>query len=250
MQDKVSSINSLLPRHYSGLASVFFYGALVIALLYFLALQLLSFTHGHGRDFRFVRDLLLTEEVGGYSVEITRWTGDITVSIAVDRRGVSSDVRDVLEQISPLIAPLGINLIDEGEGDIKLYVPDSNWVKKELSPVGGRNLRRYSGYFDLTQADDGSISKGRIIVNPDVPKPDIKKVLVHEFAHALGLTAHSKIFPDSVLYQNRPRFLLADELAPVDRKLIRFLYRYLEPGDDEELVREIFDLYWYSISSE
>jgi len=34
-------------------------------------------------------------------------------------------------------------------------------------------------------------------------------------------------------------------VAAIDKKLLIFLYKYLEPGDDEATVRRKFDAHWH-----
>ena len=71
-----------------------------------------------------------------------------------------------------------------------------------------------------------------------------RATIAQELYHTLGPVNDSPYFPASVLFEDGETASSAIELALVDRKLLKFLYMYLEPGDKHHERRDAFDKYW------
>ena len=71
-----------------------------------------------------------------------------------------------------------------------------------------------------------------------------RATIAQELYHTLGPVNDSPYFPASVLFEDGETASSAIELALVDRKLLKFLYMYLEPGDQHHERRDAFDKYW------
>ncbi|MDP6121304.1 MAG: DUF2927 domain-containing protein [Rhodospirillales bacterium] len=73
-------------------------------------------------------------------------------------------------------------------------------------------------------------------------------MVLEKLTQALGPINDTTIYPDGILYENFDNVKTIVELSPLDKKLLRFLYTHLNPGDREEDVRRAFEKYWDTIN--
>ena len=70
-----------------------------------------------------------------------------------------------------------------------------------------------------------------VLINKSLLIHGRSATIAQELYHTLGPVNDSPYFPASVLFEDSETASSAIELALVDRELLKFLYTYLEPGD-------------------
>ena len=75
-------------------------------------------------------------------------------------------------------------------------------------------------------------------------REEIRSILFEEIFQALGPLNDTAIYQDSLLFETEDYAPMHKTLSPRDKKLLRFLYLHLKPGDGEEEVRKAFDQHW------
>ena len=113
-----------------------------------------------------------------------------------------------------------------------------------LEYVGG-NDGQLMIWFD----DHARATAGLVLIGSDIDLDRRRATIAQELTQVLGPLNDSFEFPESVMYESGKNPSTAMELAPIDRRLLRFLYRHLKPGDDVHAVRTAFDMYWDSVPS-
>jgi hypothetical protein len=95
----------------------------------------------------------------------------------------------------------------------------------------------FSGICAPRFGADRVIHSATIVVASDLPAPDRSRVILHELAHALGLTGHSKRYPQSLLYATIGRNA---GVLEQDRFALQTLYHTdMHPGMDAAQARSI-----------
>ena len=118
------------------------------------------------------------------------------------------------------------------------------------------NFAKISAKYDFQIVDGGVGFAGMIVdhrnharmalvlIDESLPVHERRATIAQELYHTLGPVNDSPYFPASVLFEDGETASSAIELALVDRKLIKFLYTYLERGDQQHKMRDTFDKYW------
>lgn len=100
------------------------------------------------------------------------------------------------------------------------------------------------GYGFLKISDDWSLKRAAVWASVDYEQKEIRSILPEEIFQALGPANDSAIYPDSLLFETEDYAPMHKTLSARDKKLLRFLYLHLNPGDGEEEVHRAFDNYW------
>ena len=95
---------------------------------------------------------------------------------------------------------------------------------------------------------DGRLSIARILVLRYLPQGDKWGAILHELSHAMGITGHTDRYLSSLFYKDFKGGAFSDGFSYEDRKLLEFLYRRVQPGARETVVRAAFDKHWVTRS--
>ena len=199
------------------------------------------------RDWAYVSNVI----VGNLSV--ARWHGDVVVLADVTSPERLDWVRFWVGQYQEILAEFGIMLtvrqLVPGQGPQPM---ESNTVtivttSKEDYVTFMESLNLERNYEESTGTTmwlnnklGGQAVMLAIFRNTVDPH---EEVIVHEMAHAIGLTGGHTVRSTSVVHEASN----ATRLAPIDRKAIRFLYGFLWYGAGPEEVRAAFDAHWRHI---
>ena len=86
-----------------------------------------------------------------------------------------------------------------------------------------------------------------VLVDEGLKQDLFKSVLLEEVFQSLGVTNDQALAEESLIYESKQSMTTWSDLAIIDKKVLIFLYKYLEPGDDEATVRRKFDAHWHEI---
>lgn len=104
------------------------------------------------------------------------------------------------------------------------------------------------GYTDRRWLEGNRIRGAMVVLRQGRPDYERYATLLHEVGHALGLGhVPDHLSFSSVMGPEAKRYGEHREYTPLDRKVIRFTYRYLKPGDRLPEVRLAYRQYWSTI---
>ena len=204
---------------------------------------------------RFVDDVLLGTTAPEQEEVITRWTRSPTVSLFIPagedaRKRDEKLFRSVVREINDVLGNTGYELRYIGKNkkpsDIIFVVSsqdDFRFYAKNLSVVDEEYLASIENSLDYSTVylnDDYSIAKAIVVVSAETPMRHRRAVMLYELLQALGFHKSSPACPLSISYRKDGQTVTGEQLAIVDREVLRFLYSQLQPGDTWVPVWEAF----------
>lgn len=209
-----------------------------------------------------VAAMLLSER----RVRVTRWVGAHYVDL---RGGTEEEARSLdafLAEVNDVVAGSGVTFTRLAPG--ALAPPDfaSSMITIRIAPRGewdsllGANLeaefgvsKTTRGYAWYDQVDARGVAKrATLLVDPDQFVEDAEerarermRTIAHELAHVFGIRSHNPFDKESVLYAGATgQRSTAVMLSDTDRRLLRFLYLHVRPGDGPDEIRRAFYAHW------
>lgn len=203
-------------------------------------------------DWEYVRTVLLFSEHGRRIGYIERWTRPPLVAVSSTDEKYLSMVRSAIGQLNTVLAGTKMSLsLVWNEADILIYfVP-----RTRMQETGGRydcrelTPRTYA-FACMYGKDQGKIDFAVIVHPTDDNGIDLATSVMEELTQVLGPANDTRdaLFVESLFFEpERLQPLRYKTLSPHDKKLLRFLYTHLKPGDREPEVRAAFDRYWDTI---
>ena len=195
-----------------------------------------------------VREVLLAAEHGVTNWRVQKWAESPGYLIMGGSDGDAAVAREVIGEINEVLDGTAIEL---GETDIEnalirlVFAP-----RDDFGRVAAENGFGYAdggvGYTATWADQRNQIRAALVIVATDLGETERRATIVQEICHALGLLGHAPYFPASALYRNGQESSSATELAPIDRRLLRFLYANVWSGSREGVLHWAFDKYWHA----
>lgn len=203
-------------------------------------------------DWQYLRQVLLSSEYRHTEQIVTRWEESPTYWALV-RPTHQELVTHTVSEINGALNPTGfqINLVFERPRHFQGFImiePEKPFLELQKTAqcdVPGIELRGFACTTYLP--DSGKLSKAIVIALEELPPDELKGVLIEEVYQSLGVSNDHDIYRNSINYEDERGPSLMIELGTIDKKTLVFLYKYLEPGDDEMAVKAKFEKYWSSI---
>ena len=199
----------------------------------------------------FVGDVLTKTEyevTGGGRV--VRWKEAPTLSVFGDQDRHQPVVAQTLREINRAM-PKNLQvsqLDDEDEAAlIKLYFIKLDAFQEIAKQNGFDAVAGNRGLFYITWDRDFEIKSSVVLIAEDkLSGRSLSHFVLEEVVQSMGLGGDSKRFPKSVFYENPIlfRYGTATRLAPIDRKLIHFLYTHVAAGSVPIEVGQLFEKHW------
>lgn len=224
-----------------------------IGILAFLAASyLLSLDDYRGRqkykEWRFVREVLLYSKSGKRMERLTRWTLSPKIDFASNNEKDQALFNDVVSELNAVLAGTGYQLIVGYPGpwapNILAMVGKESLIPEIAGIMGCEGQGDARGYLCIRFREDRSLKRAAVWASEDYDQEEIRSILLEEIFQALGPSNDSAIYQDSLLFETEDYAPMYKTLSPRDKKLLRFLYTHLKPGDEEEEVRKAFDQHW------
>jgi len=190
------------------------------------------------------KQVALGTEYGGGAKVVARFEQAPSLSVM---QGSAAD-RVYLDELIPVLnQELGeqaIQVVADADDSAAIqvhFLPLSQFAdvgQKNGFPIAPGNW----GYFYMFWDSSHALTKTFVLLATDQLSGDtLRHFTFEELTQSLGLATDSAIFPDSIFYANGPDGGGATELSSLDRRLLRFLYSHLQPGDDEAAFDAAFD---------
>lgn len=203
---------------------------------------------------RWALEVLQDTEFGDVAAAYPAWRQPPSISMiagsAEEKQLLIAAVEDInsaLDEDGPLV-----EILEDGQpeaADVSVYfVPLSEFPA--VGEIGGfpiipgstglwwtfwnRNFVRTEAYV--------------LVANDVVGGASLEHLVLEELVGALGFSDDSARFEESIIYEDlrRGQFGDATRLSPCDRKLMRFVYDYLTPGETD--IPGLFDSEWLDLA--
>ncbi|MFQ6018985.1 MAG: DUF2927 domain-containing protein [Kiloniellaceae bacterium] len=189
---------------------------------------------------------MLKGKYGDQERVIVRWTRPVTIgthdATDEDKRILHDLVREINEVLQHTSVSLEIGEFAKSDIGV-IFAPHRNF-STIVDHLGFDYVEGNLGFFWVYPDDRYEIGSAAVLIAQELTGDARKYAIMQEVIQALGPTNDSPLYPDSIFYERRGVGLIKTTLAPIDRKLLRFLYTHLEPGDRLRSVRRAFEAHW------
>lgn len=204
------------------------------------------------RVWQHIQTVLLEDEVMPGTHPVTRWNRPIGISLAGASQEDIGAVEDFVADLNVLLAGSSVRLGPARAQDADIWVTFVAAARiPELSKrvTGTVPEGPVYGQGSVFSQDGFTINHGYVIIAADVPVAHRRNLVFEEITQVLGPANDSPFFPSSIFYESEDgKSSKVLELSRLDRKLIRFLYLHLKPGDDLAALRRAYDRHWRTMT--
>ncbi|MBO6518696.1 MAG: DUF2927 domain-containing protein [Rhodospirillales bacterium] len=205
------------------------------------------------RDWAFVRQVLLSYDNKEGRGSVYRWSKSPKYFAFMESPSQQKAARQAVETVNQVLSGVGLqaSFMTErrDEYDALIGVIAQSGMQRIWQAAG---CGRFVGYLVdgaacvHVDANTDEIDTVFILVDEDQDDHGQASTLLEEVYQSFGVRNDHQIYRESLTYDGPDR-TYRRTLAPIDKKVLIFLYQYLEPGDDELTVRRKFDAHWHEI---
>ena len=220
--------NSLIVKAILWLSSV-----LIVGVIFYLFIDPIELSSEEFLTRYSKNELLYFRDIGfGYPDKIKRWNQPIRVTIARPYTTVDqAEVKEVIRELSTIRGLPAITLVGHS-GNLTVHFPTS--IDDFNSNRNNDPRTEPLGYTTPVMSFSNHVKSVHLFISPIADERSKKRILRHEFCHALGLWGHSKrSFPGPHLlgitnYESIAAYEIASEqqvtMSEADRKALQLLY--------------------------
>lgn len=206
---------------------------------------------GAERDWAFVRQVLLTYEFKKGSGNIYRWLKSPKYYAFLKHPSQNGAVRRAIDEIDAVLDDIRVTLVSKRsvKYDALISVIAQSEMQRIWAAAGCGEFFKHEvdGATCIhVDAETDTIDSVLILIDEDQDEYAQASALLEEIYQSFGVRNDHRIYRESLTYDGADR-IHRITLAPIDKKVLVFLYKYLEPGDDEATVRRKFDAHWHEI---
>ena len=212
-----------------------------------------AYAQGAERDWAFVWHVLLTSEYGHGNSRISRWNYSPRYKLFARVGPHREAVRKVEKEINRVLrqANWGISIgeNERGTADGVISIVPANDFDRMLRAARCSIPSDDNSGITCVKVDrrSGAIGDVIILIDEGLDQGLFESALLEEVFQSLGVTNDQVLLEESLIFEDNESTTTWSDLATVDKKVLIFLYKYLEPGDDEATVRRKFDAHWEAI---
>lgn len=203
-------------------------------------------TESGGQEWNHIKTVLMSAEYGGRSGVVERWNRSPLITAVGASKTDQAYIESLIMSWNQILAetPIQLKYTNDARADIGIIFADrANF--KEISAIYGFQIVEGGVGFAGTIVDNQHhMRMGLVLIDNKLLDHERKATIAQELYHTLGPINDSPYFPASVVFEDETMPSSAIKLADVDRKLLKFLYAYLKPGDLQSDTREAFIKFW------
>jgi len=204
--------------------------------------QMISVEH------QFAEEVLLGAEYGTKTNSV-RWVSAPTVSAFYANDEERLILSETLSQINEALTGTNVQMVEGAPNDrqssIRVYFAPLAELDSIAQSEGFRYITGNLGLVWNFWNPSHEIVRSVVLIAKDKLKGQmLKHIVLEELTQSLGLMDDSALFQDSVFYSSEGDGGGATRLSIQDRKLIRFFYSHLRPGDGPNELFDAFSGYW------
>ncbi len=197
---------------------------------------------------RYLRETLLIKEFGEGNGRVLRWKEAPEVVLA--EGGDKELLRGVVDELNTALKGSDIQLtlveVPKTERRIRVHlVPEARF--QEIGRDRGFEVPgNLDGYVHVRWNTAGRfILEATVMIATDKVDGAMRRhTLLEELTQSLGPLGDTTVTPDSVLFSRDGDHGKAPVLGELDRRMLRLLYRHLEPGDGGLEVGVAYARHW------
>jgi hypothetical protein len=205
-----------------------------------------------GREWRWIKEVLLEEEFIESSGKIHRWKKSASIMITADAANDTKLAREIIKEINQVLAKTFFQLkLVNKNADISVFLMPLHKLPEIAEFYGFKGSSGDRGFAYERIKDESESTAGYVFVDSKSSFFLKKALLYEEIVQVLGPGNDSDQMRDSIFYERYDWYAgskigdkVTSELSPIDKKLLRFLYLHLKPGDDERTVRQAYEKHW------
>lgn len=197
-------------------------------------------------EWRFVERVFLYDEYGDFDGVVTRWVESPKITLVnasrEDREIVEELIRELNDVLEGTRITLSLGTLEES--NIRVFFAPLAEFPALGQELGFEYVEGNAGFFATWGNDSDELTFADVMIADELAGKARRTMILQEITQTLGPANDSPIFPSSIFFETNRSFATATRLAPIDRKLLRFLYAHLEPGDGPREVRQAFEAHW------
>lgn len=212
-----------------------------------------NYKHNELEELHWAKRVCLSAEYGRSANRILKWNHPVTVSVIKGES--SSDLIDIVNTLNRVFndTDMCIELLDSpnSNADIEVYFTEL----KNFTSIARQKDFTYAegnwGYVYCFWNQNFELTKAYILIAIDkLEGIRLRHFIVEEFVQSFGLLNDSRTFTDSIFYSGNEYDMDNYELSYRDKKLINFLYKYLNNGATKKHFEDMYHQYWNIIEPE
>ena len=205
-----------------------------------------DYTPAKERAWKHVQMVLMSSEYGGRSGVIERWVNSPSISIVGASASDQLFLQKLITNWNQILDASAIQLrhSKELQADIGVVFSERANFAEISAMYGFRIVDGGVGFAGMLVDHRHHARMALVLIDKSLSERERRATIAQELYHTLGPVNDSPYFPSSVLFEDTETPSTATELALVDRKLLKFLYLYLEPGDRQHEMQDAFDQFW------
>ena len=184
---------------------------------------------------RFVPSVVYHVEKGVREYKTKRWAARPLLEITSKESELSAFATSLNNAIFTAAGPL-----PEGKGKLTIYIgpaKDVIPVRKKIAPQSGdANWFYWSHWNPNREFTDGFI----FIVSDRMSVQEAKRALAVCLMGVAGFPDESREYRESIMHPE----IKSTELAPIDKRMISFIYKHTEPGISREALLTAMNAHW------
>ena len=205
-----------------------------------------DYTPAKERAWEHIQAVLMSSEYGGRSGVIERWVNSPSISIVGASQPDQLFLQKLISNWNQILAggPIQLRHSVELQADIGVIFSERANFAEISAMYGFQIVDGGVGFAGVLVDHRHHTRMALVLIDESLPEQERRATIAQELYHTLGPVNDSPYFPSSVLFEDNNTPSTATELALIDRKLLKFLYLYLEPGDRQREMQDAFDEFW------
>lgn len=201
-------------------------------------------------EWLFVGETLIWAEAGAYKDRVVRWNRPVTIGARGARSADLDILRGLVRELNVLLAetPVRVSIAQFQDSDVKIqFVPLAGLP--EVARSDGLDYEAGdAGLAGVRHAPNGELQAAVVLIADETHGAERRRYVLEEVVQSFGPLNDARYFSDSIFYQSGAFGGVASRMSARDRKLIRFLYRYLNPGANRLDLALAYWRYWSSMT--
>ena len=205
-----------------------------------------DYTPAKERAWEHVQTVLMSSEYGGRSGVIERWVNSPSISVVGASQPDELFLRGLISNWNQILAggPIQLRHSVELQADIGVVFSERANFAEISAMYGFQIVDGGVGFAGVLVDHRHHTRMALVLIDKSLSEQERRATIAQELYHTLGPVNDSPYFPSSVLFEDTNTPSTATKLALVDRKLLKFLYLHLEPGDRQREMQDAFDEFW------
>lgn len=206
------------------------------------------------KEMAFAQTVLLGTEYGGDGRIISRWKRSPTLSVFGGSADDAELIEEIVGEINQAMAPskVQINIVRPGDtrASFKIYLVPKTEFYEIARQYNFQYVENNDGYFHIKWNGWHQISQAIVLIRDSLKGRERRHFMFEEITQAMGLASDSNLYRNSIFYAKPGNGGRAKGLSDLDKRLIHFLYNYLEPGDTQDDLLQAFHAHWAQLNEE